>query len=59
MDRSKGPSAADKWFTSIAQFMRASGALSAVPDAKEYIDDSLMKRVQADPKLSAFATATK
>ena len=59
MDRSKGPSEADKWFTSIAQFMRASGALSAVPDAKDYIDDSLMKRVQSDPKLAAFATNTK
>lgn len=55
MDRSKGPSEADKWFTSIAQFMRASGALAAVPEAKDYIDDSLMKRVQADPKLAAFA----
>jgi ABC-type nitrate/sulfonate/bicarbonate transport system substrate-binding protein len=59
MDRSKGPSEADKWFTSIAQFMRSSGALSAVPDAKDYIDDSLMKRVQSDPKLAAFATDTK
>jgi NitT/TauT family transport system substrate-binding protein len=39
--------------------MRASGALTAVPDAKDYIDDSMMKRVQADPKLSAFATDTK
>lgn len=59
MDRSKGPSEADKWFTSIAQFMHASGALSAVPDAKDYIDDSLMKRVQSDPKLAGFATDTK
>jgi NitT/TauT family transport system substrate-binding protein len=59
MDRSKGPSEADKWFTSIAQFMRASGALAAVPEAKDYIDDSLMKRVQADPKLAAFASDTK
>jgi len=59
MDRSHGPSDADQWFTRIAQFMRSSGALAAVPDAKDYIDDSLMKRVQSDPKLAAFATDTK
>ncbi|MGF6633181.1 ABC transporter substrate-binding protein [Paraburkholderia tuberum] len=55
MDRTKGASQADDSFTKIAQFMHASGALASVPEAKDYIDDSAMKRVLDDPKLAAFA----
>lgn len=56
MDRAKGASEMDDWFTKIATFMHGSGSLAKVPAAKDFIDDSFMKKVQADPKLSAFAT---
>ena len=49
----------DGWFTSIAAFMAASGSLSTVPPAKNYIDESFMEQVRSDPKLAAFATSTK
>ncbi len=59
MDRAKGASEMDGWFTQIAAFMQASGSLSKVPAAKEFIDSSYMAKVQADPKLSAYAKQTK
>jgi NitT/TauT family transport system substrate-binding protein len=59
MDRSKGASPMDNWFTQIAGFMNKSGALSKVPSASSYIDDSYMEKVRSDPKLAAFATQTK
>lgn len=59
MDRAKGASAMDGWFTQIAAFMQTSGSLSKVPAAKDFIDSSYMAKVQADPKLSAYAKQTK
>lgn len=59
MDRTKGPSPMDGWFTGIATFMHASGSLRKVPAAKDYIDDTYMKQVKSDPKLAAFATDSK
>lgn len=58
MDRAKGPSEMDRWFTDIAKFMHAAGSLSTVPAAHSYITDTYMKRVEADPKLAAFASQT-
>ncbi|MBU6257803.1 MAG: ABC transporter substrate-binding protein [Burkholderiales bacterium] len=55
MDRARGNSDVDVWFGQIAIFMRASGAIQAVPPAADYLTDVYMKRVQADPKLRAFA----
>ncbi len=55
MDRSKGSSDMDAWFSDIATFMRGSGAIQKVPKSADYITDSYMKRVQADPKLREFA----
>ncbi|WP_428852907.1 ABC transporter substrate-binding protein [Imbroritus primus] len=59
MDRAKGASQMDGWFTQIATFMQGSGALAKVPAAKDFIDSSYMAKVQADPKLSAFAAQGK
>ena len=50
-----GTSKVDKWFDDIATFMKSTGAISTVPAAKDYITDTYMKRVAADPKLRAFA----
>jgi ABC-type nitrate/sulfonate/bicarbonate transport system substrate-binding protein len=55
MDRSRGNSDVDTWFGQIAEFMRGTGAIQAVPKSSDYITDAYMKRVQADPKLRDFA----
>lgn len=55
MDRSRGNSDVDAWFSEIASFMRGTGAIQSVPVAADYVTDAYMKRVQADPKLREFA----
>ena len=55
MDRARGNSDVDAWFSEIAVFMRGTGAIQSVPQAGEFITDAYMKRVQADPKLRDFA----
>jgi ABC-type nitrate/sulfonate/bicarbonate transport system substrate-binding protein len=59
MDRSRGNSDMDSWFSQIAIFMRGTGALQSVPQSGDYITDSFMKRVQADAKLRDFANNSK
>lgn len=55
MDRARGNSDVDVWFSTIAVFMRGTGAIQTVPQAGEFITDVYMKRVQADAKLREFA----
>jgi NitT/TauT family transport system substrate-binding protein len=55
MDRSRGNSDMDAWFSQISIFMRGTGAIQSVPQSGDFISDSFMKRVQADPKLRDFA----
>lgn len=55
MDRARGNSDVDAWFSEIAVFMRGTGAIQSVPQASEYVTDAYLKRVQADPKLREFA----
>lgn len=55
MDRSKGASDVDTWFTNIGSFMADVGTIPKAPEAKGYIDDSAMKAVKADPKLAEMA----
>lgn len=57
MSRASGASTVDGWFSLIGGFMAEVGTLPASPDAKSYITDEYMKRVAADAKLRAFATA--
>ncbi|MBU1357182.1 MAG: ABC transporter substrate-binding protein [Gammaproteobacteria bacterium] len=59
MDRSQGASKMDGWFSDIATFMKGTGAIQSVPGSADYITDTYMKRVKADPKLSAFANNSK
>lgn len=59
MDRARGVSTTDGWFGSIAEFMKGTGAIQAVPAAKDFVTDAYMKRVAADPKLLEFANRTK
>jgi NitT/TauT family transport system substrate-binding protein len=55
MDRSKGASATDGWFSAMGEFMKGTGAIQAVPASADYITDAFLKRVAADPKLRDFA----
>ena len=58
MDRGKGASAMDGWFSAIGEFMKGTGAIQAVPQSADYITDAFMKRVAADAKLRDFASKT-
>jgi ABC-type nitrate/sulfonate/bicarbonate transport system substrate-binding protein len=55
MDRARGNSDMDAWFSQIAIFMRGTGAIQTVPQPTDFITDVYMKRVAADPKLRDFA----
>jgi ABC-type nitrate/sulfonate/bicarbonate transport system substrate-binding protein len=59
MDRARGNSEVDGWFSEIATFMRGTGAIQTVPAPNEFITDVYMKKVQSDPKLLEFANRTK
>ncbi len=59
MDRSRGNSDMDVWFGQIAIFMRGTGAVQSVPQPTDFITDTYMKRVAADPKLREFANNAK
>lgn len=54
-DRSNGSSTVDKWMAKLGEYLKSTGTLSEVPDAKSFIKDEYLKRVAADPKLRAFA----
>ncbi len=58
MDRARGNSDVDTWFGQISIFMRGTGAIQTVPASADYVTDTYMKRVQADPKLRDFANRT-
>jgi sulfonate transport system substrate-binding protein len=52
------PSNADKTMTTIATFMKEVGALRAdepVPAASSYVTDTVLRRIDGDPRLKAFA----
>ncbi|MCE2658742.1 MAG: ABC transporter substrate-binding protein [Rubrivivax sp.] len=59
MNRAGGASRVDGWFSAIGDFMRGTGAVPTVPAPADYITDTFMKRVAADPKLREFANNTK
>ncbi len=59
MDRARGNSDMDAWFSQIAIFMRGTGAIQSVPASADYITDIYMKRVQADQRLREFAANRK
>ncbi len=59
MDRARGNSDVDTWFSQIGIFMRGTGAIQSIPLSGDYVTDAFMKRVQADPKLRDFANSSK
>jgi NitT/TauT family transport system substrate-binding protein len=58
MDRSRGSSQMDGWFTAMAEFMKGTGAITDVPPANAYITDEFIKMVNADKALRDFANRT-
>ena len=55
MDRARGNSDMDAWFSQISIFMRGTGAIQTVPLSTDFITDTYMKKLHADPKLREFA----
>jgi len=55
MRRADGASEVDGWFQKIGAFMQANGTFAQAPAPDKFITDEYMKRVDADPKLKAYA----
>ncbi|HEY3583383.1 MAG TPA: ABC transporter substrate-binding protein [Casimicrobiaceae bacterium] len=55
MQRTGGASEVDGWFQKIGAFMQANGTFAQAPAPDKFITDEYMKRVDADPKLKAYA----
>jgi len=55
MKRAGGASEVDGWFQKIGAFMQANGTFAQAPAPDKFITDEYMKRVDADPKLKAYA----
>lgn len=55
MDRSAGPSQADRWYEGLSAFLAQVGTVQNPPPPSAYLTDEPLKRVAADPRLRAFA----
>jgi NitT/TauT family transport system substrate-binding protein len=55
MQRTGGASEVDGWLQKIGAFMQANGTFAQAPAPDKFITDEYMKRVDADPKLKAYA----
>jgi NitT/TauT family transport system substrate-binding protein len=55
MDRSAGPSQADRWYQGLGEFLQQVGTVPVAPPVTAYITDELLKRIAANPQLRAFA----
>jgi len=57
LDRATGASAADGWFAKPGGYLRGTGTLQAVLDARSFITDEYLSRISDTPRLRAFAMA--
>ncbi|UPY35604.1 ABC transporter substrate-binding protein [Sediminicoccus sp. KRV36] len=55
MDRSAGPSQADRWYQGLGEFLQQVGTVPTAPPVASYITDDVLKRIAANPQLRAFA----
>ena len=55
LDRSRGASLADQWYSKLGEYLQSTGTIASPPDTKSFITDEYLRRVAADPKLRAFA----
>ena len=55
MDRTAGPSQADRWYQGLGEFLQQVGTVPTAPPVSAYITDELLRRIAANPQLRAFA----
>jgi NitT/TauT family transport system substrate-binding protein len=55
MDRSAGPSQADRWYQGLSAFLAQVGTVQNPPPPSAYLTDEILRRIAADPRLRAFA----
>jgi NitT/TauT family transport system substrate-binding protein len=55
MDRSAGPSQADRWYQGLGEFLQQVGTVPTAPPVTAYLTDEVLKRIAANPQLRAFA----
>lgn len=55
MNRSSGPSEVDRWFEGLSAFLQQVGTVPNPPAPSAFITDEVIRRIAADPRLSAFA----
>jgi NitT/TauT family transport system substrate-binding protein len=55
MDRSAGPSQADRWYEGLGAFLAQVGTVQNPPAPSAYLTDDILRRIAADPRLRAFA----
>ena len=55
LDRSAGPSQADRWYAGLSEFLQQVGTVAQPPAPAGYITDDILRRINADPRLRAFA----
>jgi NitT/TauT family transport system substrate-binding protein len=55
LDRSAGPSQADRWYAGLSEFLQQVGTVAQPPAPAGYITDDILRRINADPRLRVFA----
>ncbi len=55
-DRTGGAAVVDGWFSHLGEYLHDSGTLTQIPEAGSFITSDYLRRVAADPKLTAFAS---
>lgn len=55
LDRSAGASTADRWFTSLGEYLVSTGTLQTAPAPNSFLTDEVLKMIAADARLAAFA----
>jgi NitT/TauT family transport system substrate-binding protein len=53
--RASGPSQADRWYEGLSAFLAQVGTVQNPPAPSAYLTDEVLRRIAADPRLSAFA----
>ncbi len=55
MDRTAGPSQADRWYSGLGEFLQQVGTVPQAPAVSTYITDTVLRAIAANPQLRAFA----
>ena len=58
LDKSKGASTVETWFSGLGGYLQSTGTLQEAPDTATYVDPTYMKLVADTPELAAFSKQT-